>query len=356
MPITFDLHENFYGDRARVVSNKTCISGNIQLFPQPLSRGEFMRKNELLAGYHATALERIGILKGEYILFANGLILLDRNGRFIIIGTTSDDLAFKAIYDFVNTIKTESKTNLLNEWDNLPVAHNCAIASDRYSNNYFHFSLEFIPRFRFYERYGLDLIVIPKSHLEKNVLRGLSLKAIGDRKTVALSEHIRVVDPVLAFSRMTEEGIRWLRKRMNFSVSNGSKRYYIRRGSSMSRIGGSGGLVEDANLEKFLTHFGFQSVEFGNGDLSIEEQIALLDGAQIIFSAHGAHLTNIVYLNPPLTIIEILGPLMSSIDYLSIANLLSFDYYGIASHLVDNDGNIIVDYAKLYEVMRVVLE
>lgn len=355
MAIAFHDHKNFCGERARACA-VTRIGDNIKLFPQTLTPEQHIRKYEILSWFNAVTYERFGILHGEYILFQHGMALLDKNGVLIMAGTASDDVFVRCFDDRMAVFNTKIKTALIQHWDYIPMLHNAAIVSDRFAGNYWHLSIEVIPRFRFYESYDVEHIIIPANHIQKKFQNDLLSRAIGDQKIYITSEDvIRVRDPVLAFSHTSTEGILWLRRKMNLTINKGSKRYYIRRGHRMSRTdagGGHGGLVEDIHLIKLLEYFGFQTVDFGGGEHSIEEQVQMLDGAQMVLASHGAHLTNIVYLDPPLTVIEIFGPEMHNASYIAIANALSFDYYGITSDLLDSVGNIVVDCEKLYEIIE----
>ena len=361
MATAFYYHKNFCGERARVGA-VTRVADNIKLFPQNLTNKQRLQKHKILSWFDAVTFEYIGVLHGEYILFQNGVALLDRNGMYIMMGTTADDAFARYFDDRMAVVNAEIKTTLVDNWDKIPIMHNVAIASDRYATNYWHFSIEFIPRFRFFDSYDVDTVILPDNHIERKFQNNLLGKVVGKRELIVSQNLIRVKDPVIAFSYMSTDGIMWLRRKMNISVSNGLKRYYIRRGQSISRhnIGGGvadrGGLAEDDKLVKFLEYFGFQTLYFGGGEYSIDEQVQMLDGAHIILAAHGAHLTNIVYLNPPLTIIEVFGPTLYNACFLSIANALAFNYYGLTSDLLDAAGDMVVDCEKLYEIIGEILD
>lgn len=360
MAIPFYNHKNFCGERARI-SAATCLKESIHLFPQTLTPEQKMRKHDILAYFDHISLEHMGVLRGEYILLPNGVALLDKNGQFITIGTTADDLSSQQINTHLNTLDVTSRNEFLAHWDTMPTAHHVAVASDRYPNNYWHLSMEFIPRFRFFDRYDVDCVAIPHNLVRTSFQKDLIIKAVGTKKIIVVSHPIKVVDPVLVFSRMSTEGILWLRRIMNIPVQSGPKRYYIRRGSSITRKradGGDanrGGLVEDAPFLEFLNRFGFQTVEFGSGEHSIETQVNMLQGAHIILASHGAHLTNSLYLQPPLTLLEILGPNISSAAYLYIANALSFGYYGLVSDQMNEVGDLVVDCERLQGIMEEIL-
>ena len=73
-----------------------------------------------------------------------------------------------------------------------------------------------------------------------------------------------------------------------------------------------------------LTEFGFQSVALES--LSIQQQAALLSQAQIVISAHGSGLTNLVFCNSGTQVIEIFSPNYVYPCYWLLSNLAGLDY------------------------------
>ena len=355
MVLAFHDHRLFCGERARVCATAR-IHDSINLFPYASTAEQRLCKHHILAWFDAVTYERVGVLRGEYVLFQHGMALMDRNGQLILIGSASDDAFVVRFEERMSVIDASMKTNLLERWDQLSLRHDVIVHSDRFGSNYWHLTTESMPRARLYESYGADHIVVPANHLTKTFQRDLFTTIFFDKQFFVVgSDVVRVRNPILAFTPMSTEGILWLRRKMNLAVSNGDKRYYIRRGHGMARTQSGGGLAEEARLMRWLDHFGFQVVDFGEGDLPVHAQIQMLAGARIVLASHGAHLTNIVYLNPPLTVIEIFGPTLYNASYVSIANMLSFEYYGIAGDVVDEAGDIVVDCEQLDAIMEEVL-
>ena len=369
MATTFYKHKKYLGNRTTkyfgdrgVLCEELLIADNIHLFPQELSNEHLMIKNDIFAQFDFMAYEHIGVLFGEYILFPHGLALMDKNGQMIIIGISSDQIFSNRVAEqcekFVNA---GTRIFIMDNWDTIPIVHNVAVVSDRHPENYWHFSMDFIPRFRLFDSYGIDNIVIPSNHIQKKFQEDLIGKTVcKNANFIVVSKTMRVSNPVLSDSSMSEDGLMWLRKKMNISVSSGSKRYYLRRGPSITRGTpgsgiGHGGLAEDDNLLKFLDYFGFQTVECGTGEYSISEQVKMLDGAQIVLGSIGSHMTNILYLNPPVTIIEVFTTGMTNAVNMCVASALSFGYYGIISDVLDSAGNIVPDHEKLYEIVETII-
>ena len=362
MAIIFYKHKNYFGERVKTI-DAAPVKDTIKIYPKNLTPEQSIRKYEILAWFDTVTFEHVGVLQGEYLLLPNGIALLDRNGMFIAAGTAEGDPFFKHFDNRVESFDAKVRGWVLDKWDHYQGLDRVVVASDRYISNYWHFSTEFIPRFRFYKNHNIKNIAIQSSVLNQQNAKSMLVKSVGaDTTVVPVLRTIRVRNPVLAFSSVSEEGITWLRNTMNISVKPGANRIYIRRSSNTSRYSQQstapyqGGIVEDENFMNFLKRFDFHIVDFGNGVYSIDEQVKMLEGAQIILSSHGAQLTNILYLNTPLSIIELLGPAVYNACYLSISNKLSFDYYGVLCDLTDPNGNILVDCTMLNEIMAEVTE
>jgi capsular polysaccharide biosynthesis protein len=162
-----------------------------------------------------------------------------------------------------------------------------------------------------------------------------------------------VKDPVLVEEAMSEEGIYWLNQNFNSEFIRGNRNIYIRRGSTGTRMAGGGDLAQNEEFERFLKAHNFETITFGAGELSVRQQVSLLDGANVILCAHGAALTNIVYLKPPVSIIEVISQMTPRACFMHIASTLGFKYYGVFSTTVDTEYNIHVGRDELEEAMSV---
>ncbi|MBX9829241.1 MAG: glycosyltransferase family 61 protein [Xanthobacteraceae bacterium] len=164
-------------------------------------------------------------------------------------------------------------------------------------------------------------------------------------------EPIRLRDPRIAHELMSETGIQWLRERAALRAKPGNRRVYIRRGERVTRTMSGGGMSESPDFRSFLIDHKFETVEFGS-DLSIEQQIRLLDGAGVVLASHGAALTNLLYMNAPLLVIEVVGARTPRANFIHLANFLGFHYWGVFSHSYDDTSNIVVDVEQLREAMK----
>jgi tetratricopeptide (TPR) repeat protein len=97
------------------------------------------------------------------------------------------------------------------------------------------------------------------------------------------------------------------------------KRLYISRDRAENRR-----IINEEEVLAVLTEFGFQSVTLES--MSVQQQAALLSQAQIIVSAHGSGLTNLVFCNPGTQVIEIFSPNYVYPCYWLLSNLAGLDY------------------------------
>lgn len=107
-------------------------------------------------------------------------------------------------------------------------------------------------------------------------------------------------------------------------ASKGASKVYIQRQGKISRK-----IVNEAELERYLKQKGFISVDLCA--ISVEEQVALFKGSDVIVSAHGSSLANLAFCNPGTTVIEIFGPNCGETCYPRIAQQMQLQHLGIQS-------------------------
>jgi len=293
------------------------------------------------------------MMHGEYMLFENGFALLTRDGELIRINSSLEDICAPAIDAFFTSPDMRPRiADLLARWNEIPLLADLPTVTEAYSGNYYHFSLDLIPRLRFFDHADTDLIAIPSLALGARFHRSLLAPVMRDRVLLPLDQAIRVRNPRLAHGMMSLDGVGWLRRTVQAKARNGARRIYVHRPGSMTRKPPGGAIVEATDFLGLLDEFGFERIDFGTGEHPVEAQISMLEGAGIILAAHGAGLTNLVYLNPPLTIIEVFGPQTLFAGFLHIADSLSFDYHGVMFETIDEENNIIVDCKKLRNLMN----
>jgi len=297
---------------------------------------------EILASFDEPSIVRVGILHGEYTLF--DFLLAERTGR--MIASCPADMTTTASFSQAAVNET------LRGWDEIglvPVV-NLAVLAHPYYQNYYHFSLDMIPR----QRHFTGLQQIMSLGVTERAFQGdLVTRSQGSMGSLFPSGAVRIRDPVLAWDTMSEEGIHWLRKASRISARPGERRIYARRAARGTRTGmGGGGLSESLSLKALLHEFKFETVDFGNGEHDVATQIAMLNGAGVILSPHSAGLTNLAYLNPPLIVIEVTSSIAPRACFMQISSILGFDYHGIYSKTFTPDNDIVVDPDELRDVLH----
>src|ERR1700677_122244 len=308
----------------------------------------------VLSYFDETTIERAGILHGEYLLHWSGLLLVDREG---VMTGGCISLEDRVVAEHMDTESgrpefTSHIREMLDNWDQLPSADSLPVLCDPYSKNYFHFSLEMVPRARYFPDDGRKIVIVSENSLARPFQRDLLMHSLSDMTFLPLTDTIRVRDPILAHDRFSDEGMLWLRQASRISAKSGQRRIYIRRSAQGTRSCSGGGISESAGFEMLLRDFGFETVDFGDGENGVAAQIAMLEGVGFLLTAHAAAVTNLAYLNPKLTVIEVMGPMTQCACFVHVAATLGFEYHGLFSSTYDDRLDLVVDLDELYEVVR----
>jgi capsular polysaccharide biosynthesis protein len=289
------------------------------------------------------------VLQGDFISLENGLMLLDNAGAYITINLPTDPHVAELTYRQANDPNLwEYAQSVRDHWDELPLIENAAIFSNIHHRNYYHLSMELIQNFRLSDPLGVSTVTIPPTILESQISRDMIYRALGERTLITTDQlhPTRLRNPVLVQAFQSDEAIRWLRKLVGKTAQPGGKRYYIRRPPSR-RVRAGNNIAETGQFQNFLRRHNFIPIDFGAGDRSIVDQIDMLEEASVILSPHGAGLTNISYLNPPVRVIEIFGPGVISSSFIRISETLGLEHHAVVSDALDAAGDIVVDCTLL---------
>jgi hypothetical protein len=112
-----------------------------------------------------------------------------------------------------------------------------------------------------------------------------------------------------------------------------------------------GGISEPPEFLRLLEKYNFETVDFRNQELSAEQQAKLLDGVALILAHHGAVMTSFVYLDPPPSVVEVMGARAPRAVFTLIASGQGFNYRGIYSDKCDESQNMLVDLEELEETI-----
>jgi capsular polysaccharide biosynthesis protein len=264
-----------------------------------------------------------------------------------------EDPSSSALIDNTGSSKEfyEYRQSLMDIKDNLVVIENPIILSDPYIENYFHFCLEIVPRLRFFAGHRQSTIIIPTAATKKTYQTDLLMRVREGRPFLPIAGAFIARNPLLAHGLFTEDGLRWLRDATRIRAAPGKRRVYIRRSAKGTRSTTGGGISEGPEFLSLIQEFGLEVVEFGDGDLSVEAQAAMLDGAGVILAAHGAALTNLAFLSPPVSVVEIVGIRTCRAVFRHICEILGLRYHGLIASHYDSEGNVVVDAARLREFL-----
>ena len=316
----------------------------------------------------ATRFRRSGRLHGEYAFLSMGGLALDRHGTPIKVHTDSDDdtaqpSAFSQIEQHCMTKDFAFIRNLVVDgWDNLERYHSIPVLSENYAyRNYYHFMIKFLPHIRHFPDSESTEIGIPSELMQKPFQRELAVAAFGQRRVVPMTMVLRVKDPQLAYEPVSREGLLWLQGRMGKRARKGDRRIFVDRGPPPAELKGTnairkgGNIAQDEAFRAFLEKHRFETINFGNGEIPVRDQIAMIDGARVILSAHGANLTNIVYAEPDVSVIEVLPSHWTYYSHMQIALAVDLKYVGMVCETLNAEADMVVNTVILTQALEAAL-
>ena len=186
--------------------------------------------------------------------------------------------------------------------------------------NYYHWTMECLPRIRLLERYGAETGRYPTLLLPPDppgwVTESLSMvDYAGD--VARFGEGVAAVGTLVVptFPDPTPAECEWLRDRMRASASTGEsegtggndgagdtgggERVYVARGDATVRR-----VANRDELQGVLDRYDIDT--YLPGELSVREQVALFSRADLVVGPHGAGLTNVVF-GEDLAVVELFG-------------------------------------------------
>jgi capsular polysaccharide biosynthesis protein/organic radical activating enzyme len=347
----------FYQNKAYKSIHYVPVNANFDLSKIKLVGVDDRQKARILSQLDIVKFSYLGCLFGEYAIMTGALLAIDRNGVPIRLNSCPDDdwihpSNFQQTQDYCGTEQFISERDaILARWNELPVHREHYVMAESHSvNNYYHFHLCFLPKIRKTPDSDQTNISIPKEYLKRPFQRELLMRVGGSRLFYPVDHAVRVIDPLLVQEPFSKEGMEWLRETTKLRASKGNRRIYITRKSTM--VGRRHGtILETEEFLRFLEINQFETIDFGTGDVSIEEQILRIDGAGIILSAHGANLTNTVYLDSGVAVIELLPYYWTLTSYMEIAAVTSLQYYGIIC-CIDECGRIVTNVEMLARTLE----
>lgn len=193
-------------------------------------------------------------------------------------------------------------------------------------NNYYHWTIECLPRIRLLDMYAADRgeypdLIVPEdrpSWMDETIDRiDYGGRVVGWSGDIARVE--RLVVP--SFPDPTPEECRWLRNRMGgddaAAEGDGGERVFVSRADATIRQ-----VKNREEIQSVLDDFGFETYILS--ELTVAEQIDLFANAEIVVAPHGAGLTNLVYAKD-VAVVELFGDKKIA-SFARLAEMLDHEY------------------------------
>lgn len=194
-------------------------------------------------------------------------------------------------------------------------------------NNYYHWTVECLPRLRSLEQYAVETGTRPTVFVPRNTSQWMLewLSILGWETDVEpLSAEVIEADELVVTSHPEPipADCEWLRERGLKAVDRDVDKSSIRR-VYISRTDATRRQVSNRNqLDSLLEEFGFETYVLG--ELTVSEQIELFASAEIVLAPHGAGLTNIIF-GRNLSVVELFGPKKNTTFY-RLSKLCGHEY------------------------------
>jgi len=355
-PIAFYQHPAFEGDSCVRLAPDTDFS-RIRLFDADEAFAA-----RILSQLRLTKFRHEGRLRGEYLLQNKCLLALDRHGAPIKLNTDAlDDWAMTSLFGELELHCSQSlfrlhRDALLRDWASAPVFRDVVVLGGTHADhNYYHFSVCVLPQVRHFEDRAETCVALPAKCLERRFQLDLVRMTFGHRMVLPMADGARVVDPRVIYEPVRAAGVRWLRERSGLRARRGNRLIHIaRRSSQTGRVGGC--IEETPEFAAFLREHGFDTVDFGEGGLLVAQQVAMLEGARVILSAHGANLTNLAYVEEGVSVVEVMPYYWTYFSHIQVACAVGLNHFGVVVHEVNEGQNMVARVETLREALGAALE
>jgi capsular polysaccharide biosynthesis protein len=216
---------------------------------------------------------------------------------------------------------------------------------------YHHWLMDVLPRLHLLERSGLaydKIVVSPAAAYQRRSMELLGIDAA--RLVTAADEHIearRLVVPSLpgAITHPPVWACQFIRDTFLPHAARDATppRLFVSRGRTGTRR-----ILNEDEVAAMLRPYGFERVVLE--ELPFERQVRLFSRAEIVVSAHGSGLTNLVFCRPGTSVIEILSPNYVNTTYWGLSEKLGLVYYYL---LGENKEGRALPRGRIHEDLRV---
>ena len=196
--------------------------------------------------------------------------------------------------------------------------------------NYYHWISDVLPRIKLYEDVfnEIDYFCVP-SNVPTKFLDLLPNFGINKEKLYLVNEKEKIFfDHLFVASLPGSEGrapiwaINYLREKLvKINESTPREKFYIKRG-----IGTKRQVVNEVKVIEVLEQKGFKIIN--PDELTVFDQIKLMEKAKVVISVHGAALTNLLFVNKNTSVIEIFSSDYFRTDcFYTISAMQNLNYY-----------------------------
>lgn len=199
------------------------------------------------------------------------------------------------------------------------------VATDHNSAGYFHWYLDVLTRLTLLEEYKEYTLLLPKNY-NKNTYIIESLDFMGfnynfvDGGSILLKADVITAIFEYPSGNYNPEIVKGLRNKLYIQKDIPNRLVYISRAKAQRRR-----MISEENFTEKLIKLGFEVIYCEN--LSFYETRSLFSSVRILIAQHGAGLTNMLFMQPKATVIEIrkLGDEHNNC-YFSLASALDINY------------------------------
>jgi hypothetical protein len=227
------------------------------------------------------------------------------------------------------------------------------------SHNYYHWLNDVLPRIKLYEPF-INLIDyflvsedVPHNYVELLSAFNIPLSKIlrvGKKEKIFLG-HLYISSLPGSEGRSPLWAINFIRNTLIskfLSTENEKVKLYLKRGNVPSRK-----VINEDEIMDYLIANGFQILD--PGLLSIPEQVRIFQNASTVISAHGAGLTNLLFVPKDCKVIELFSTDYFRTDcYFTLSGLRKLPYWYIVGEKTNNGswGDIRVNVQQLDKVIK----
>lgn len=211
----------------------------------------------------------------------------------------------------------------------LKVSNDYTTITNEWSNNYFHWFTEAVPKLIYLlNQDKRPIVLLPDTYKSEFQLRTLELLRFSFKTfdcQILIAKNILIPFRFAPYSAQYNPTImKSLSNKLKSSVNlnyNKGNRIYISRQRAQNRK-----VINEIDVIKMLKEFDFQILEFE--EFTLDEQISIMHHTDILVSIHGAGLTNMIFCKPETNILE-LSLKNQGMDkcYFNLANCMDLNYY-----------------------------